>query len=274
MKLLVESGATKSTWLVLDGGIAIDRQVLNGVNPTSNPKSISVIKSYTSVYKKTIKSIDYYGAGVSTSRASTLLREALSEHFMVDKIRIEPDSLAACRSVSDGIPSIVAILGTGMNVVLYDGAQIIHSSKSLGYLFGDDGSGFYIGKLILQAYYAQKMSNTDSEAFKSQYISGQEDLIFKIYNSLRPNYETAQLTKFLAVCSSEFRKAILYRAFNHFFKNQVVTIDNHKAYPINFVGSVAKIFEIELREVALEYDFNIHKVIADPIDGLVRFYSK
>ena len=272
MKLIVESGATKSTWVLLDQGVIVDRQILKGINPTTNPSSLAVIEGYTSPHINAIQSIYYYGAGVSASEAHAALISNLSEYFNIQSIYIERDSLAACRSVSEGKASIVSILGTGMNVVVYDGNEINHSCKSLGYLFGDEGSGYYIGKLILQAYFNGKMVATDAKAFESAYLTDQQDLIFKIYNSARPNYETAQLTRFLSSSTRVFKKDILHKAFNHFFENQIVTIDNHQAYTLNFVGSISQIFEAELRAVAADYKLIIDKIVGDPIDGLVNFH--
>ncbi len=47
---------------------------------------------------------------------------------------------------------IVAILGTGSNSGYYNGKKIIRNSPGLGYVLGDEGSGAYLGKKVLQYY--------------------------------------------------------------------------------------------------------------------------
>ncbi len=47
---------------------------------------------------------------------------------------------------------IVAILGTGSNSGYYNGKKIVRNSPGLGYVLGDEGSGAYLGKKVLQYY--------------------------------------------------------------------------------------------------------------------------
>ena len=63
--------------------------------------------------------------------------------------------MAAARALWFDEPGIVAILGTGSNSCVYDGINIIEAVPSLGYILGDEGSGAYLGKKLLQYYYLQ-----------------------------------------------------------------------------------------------------------------------
>lgn len=272
MQLIVESGATKSTWVLLDGNKAPEIQILPGINPTSNPSSVKAIKDYNLPSDINLDTIYFYGAGVSSSVAIDSLSKAVHAHFDCDDVYLEHDMLAASRSVSDGTPSIVSILGTGTNTVIYDGHQPLESFKALGYLFGDYGSGFYIGKLLLRAYFTKSMSEDDRNLFFKEYVEGKDDILFRIYSSEKPNFETAKLTKFLSKSSKELKAHVLNAAFSAFFENQIIPIADHQQYPLNFVGSIAAVFEQELRTSANNYGLDIHKIVANPIDGLLEYH--
>lgn len=273
MKLIIESGATKSTWVVTDKGKVVDKQVLDGINPTSNPSSVSTVKLYHIPDNTTFDSVHFYGAGVSSSVAIELLKGEIDGHLTSAQIQLEHDILAAARSVSAGKESIVSILGTGTNTVVYDGREIIQSYKALGFLFGDYGSGFHIGKVLIRKYYTKQMQSADLNLFNEKYISGKPDFLFRIYNSPRPNFETAKLSRFLNDCSPELKGEVLEETFSSFYKNQILPIENCKDYKLNFVGSISAHFETELRAKAADHGLEIDQVMSNPIDGLIKYHQ-
>ena len=274
MKLIVESGATKSTWVLLDRGEIYDKKVLEGINPTSNPTSVKYVDRFDSRGKDQVKEVHFYGAGVSSPVAIDLLSGSIRKNFDCDIINLEHDILAAARSVSDGSPSIVSILGTGTNTVVYDGSQIVKSFKALGYLFGDYGSGFHIGKELLKAYFTGAMSLADEERFAERHVRGQDDLLFRIYDSERPNFETAKLSRFLEIASAELKDKILNHCFESFFHNQIMHISECSELPLRFVGSIAAVFRDELTKCAVKHGLNIDVIEGNPIDGLIAYHNK
>lgn len=273
MKLIVESGATKSTWVLLKSGQRVDTRILKGINPTSNPSSVDYVSNYEHPDKDQVTSIHFYGAGVSSPVAVDHLKKSINAHFSCDTVELEHDILAAARSVSHGQSSIVSILGTGTNTVVFDGTHITQSFKALGYMFADYGSGFHIGKQLLRAYYGNKMSSEDAGNFKKSYLEGKDDLLFRIYNSPRPNFETAQLSRFLDQASEALKRNILDECFERFFKHQILPIEGYKAYPLNFVGSIAAVFEEDLRRVASRYELEISIIEGNPINGLLDYHN-
>ncbi len=274
MKLIVESGATKSTWVLLDGQEVRDKQLLAGINPTNNPHSVDTILDYKLPDDAEVNTVFFYGAGASSQEANKRVTDKLSVRFGDVVAHIEHDILAAARSVSDGVPSIVSILGTGTNTVVYDGSNIKSSRKALGYIFADYGSGFYLGKLVMRYYYEYLMGDEDAQLFESMYMKDGEDLVYKVYNHGKPNYYIAQFTYFLSECSAELRKAIVTEAFKVFFEKQILPIKECKSLPLNFVGSVSSVFEEELRSIGEEYGLNIDQIVGNPIIGLIDFHRK
>ena len=144
MKLIIDSGSSKTEWATVSDHL-IEKRITNGINPTSMPSSIDIIKDQKDWLNSDIDEIFYYGSGVSSNSAVELIYDVLRSIASTSQIHVHSDIIAACRATSHMKKSIVSILGTGTNTVLYDGYQIVDSIKSLGYILDDEGSGFSIG---------------------------------------------------------------------------------------------------------------------------------
>jgi len=274
MKLLVESGATKSSWIFYNKSEVVSRQTLPGINATSNPDSVTVISSLELPQSsRAIEHVDFYGAGLSNSESIDLVKTSLKAKVDKAKIFCASDLLAACRAVSGDETSVVSILGTGANTAVYDGNKIVYNPRALGYLFEDFGSGYHIGKVLLRKYYRSEMNEIDNQKFYNEYIQGEIDLIRKIYKAAKPNYETAKLSKFLSLCSESLRKETLNEVFQEFFDKQILPIEDAKKYKLNFVGSISEVFQNELKGKAEELGFQIDTISGDPADRLLAYHQ-
>ena len=274
MKLIVESGSTKSKWMLLDKGKVIDEQILSGINATSNPNSLVHISEYQLAEKNEIDEIFFYGAGVSSDDARAHLGKALRSKFGDVEVAMLHDILAAARSMSDGSKSITSILGTGTNTVVYDGENIVENRKALGYLMADFGSGFHIGKILIWKYYNYLMSEEDTALFKEKYISEDKDFIFGIYTSDKPNFEVASMSKFLNDCSPSLKEQVLDEAFTIFVQNQIRPLDGHEQLPLHFVGSISEVFRDQLEAVIRREGLVMGEISGDPSPGLIAYHTK
>ncbi len=274
MKLIVESGSTKSKWMLLDKGKVVDEQLLSGINATSNPNSLIHISEYKLAEEAKINEIFFYGAGVSSDDARAHLGKALKSKFGEVDVAMLHDILAAARSMSDGAKSITSILGTGTNTVVFDGEHIVENRKALGYLMADYGSGFHIGKILIWKYYNFLMTEEDTALFKEKYISEGKDFIFSIYTSDKPNFEIASISRFLKDCSSSLMEQVLDEAFTAFVQNQIRPLDGHAHLPLHFVGSISEVFKDQLEAVIRREGLVMGKVSGDPSPGLIAYHTK
>ncbi len=272
MKLIIDAGSTQSTWVLIDGLSIVDTQTLKGINPTQNPQSLDNITPYKSPNSVAPESVYYYGSGVITPTQKQNIISALTSKTNAQTASVETDITGACRAISDEEQSIVTILGTGVNTVLYDGKKVIKKAVSLGALLDEPGSGFSIGKKIIQAYYRNQMSIDDKQVFEN--LIGDKNLIHTIYSDPRPNYYVASFCKKLNNFSAGFRQEILEQNFSEFFENQISVIPSSAQYKLNFVGSIAHVFRAELKEVALSYGYTIDKIEKSPIEGLIKYHSR
>lgn len=274
MKLIVESGSTKSRWVLLDGRNVVDEQLLPGINPTGNPNSLRHINDYILPKDRKIDNIYFYGAGVSNPQAIDALGSQLENHFGDIQIEMQHDILAAARSVSDGEASITSILGTGTNTVVFDGVKVVDSRKALGYLMADFGSGCHIGKILIWKYYNHLMDENDAMLFRQEYISEDMDFIYSLYQSDRPNFQIASMSRFLDMCSPLLKASVLSEAFSTFIEKQINTFTDHQKLPLHFVGSISSVFRNELETVVTNSGFKMGRVSGNPMDGLIAYHTK
>jgi len=275
MQLIVDSGASHSTWVYVQNGSIIDKQVLFGMNVTTNPDSLSTLDQLNSDNNSKVEEIYFYGSGVSNQNKVDLLKDAFLKLFSsADKLFVTNDILGACRAIGSPETSIVSILGTGVNTVLFEGTEIISRIKSLGYVLAEEGSGFNLGRLVAKAYLRGKMSPADSQKFKETYLPMNLDLIEIIYNNPKPNFFVASMSKFLNICSTELHEEITNQNFKSYFENHILPIPNYSNYKINLVGSIAFHFEKEIRAMAHHYNMEVDAILKDPIEGLVKYHSK
>ena len=61
--------------------------------------------------------------------------------------------------------------------------------------------------------------------------------------------------------------------FDNFFKKNILKYTTSSIRTISAVGGIAAAFEEQLRASASSFDFQVGKVIASPIDGLIEYYS-
>ena len=73
----------------------------------------------------------------------------MQEFFLNAQINIMHDLDGAIKATYKGVPIISCILGTGSNSCVYDGEKIIENAPSLGYILGDEASGNYFGKQLI-----------------------------------------------------------------------------------------------------------------------------
>lgn len=273
MELICECGATKSNWVVIDKSKVLSRLQSDGINLSASPSAIRHIDDFHHSNKFEFNTVHFYSAGIYGQNVKQIVKEKFHMLFPGIQVKLYSDVLAAARSVSSGNTSIVSILGTGSNAVLFDGENITSSVPSLGYLFGDAGSGFHIGQLIIKAFYMKQMNPGDEELFSSQYIPDKPLFKKEIYRSDKPNTDIARFSYFLEESSDEFRNTILSKAFGSFFRNLKSVIKNSTDYKLNFVGSIASVFRNELINISKQNNYQIGTIVKDPIDGLIQYHQ-
>ena len=209
MRLIVDSGSTKTDWIAIDysGNILFETQTL-GLNPQVLSEAIveeRIINNYE-LYRirNEVDSTFFYGAGCGTEPPRKLMESVLKSIFQNSTISVKEDTYAAVYAITDpGEPSIVCILGTGSNCSFYDGEVVHQKITSLGYILMDDASGNYFGRQLLRDYYFNKIPRTLSDSFAEDFNLGAEEIKTNLYKKSNPNTYLATFAKFVIVNKNE-----------------------------------------------------------------------
>jgi N-acetylglucosamine kinase-like BadF-type ATPase len=280
MRLIVDSGSTKTDWIAIDdtGNILFETQTL-GLNPQVLSEAIveeRIINNYE-LYRtrNEVDSTYFYGAGCGTEPPRKLMEGVLKGIFQNSTISVKEDTYAAVYATTDpGEPSIVCILGTGSNCSFYDGEMVHQKITSLGYILMDDASGNYFGRQLLRDYYFNKIPKALSESFAEEFNLGAEEIKTNLYKKSNPNTYLATFAKFVIVNKNEpYIQGLVNKGLGLFIENQISQFDNAKDLPIHFIGSISFFLKEELEAKLISYGFKLGKVLKKPIEGLVSYHQ-
>jgi N-acetylglucosamine kinase-like BadF-type ATPase len=272
MILIADSGSTKANWCLVKQNGEMAYFVTEGYNPHFVDENYIVNSLHKSLpdYIETgkIKEIYFYGSGCMAGKTV-----ALHSVFPEAKVNAAVDLLAACRALLGNKPGFAAILGTGTNTCVYDGEQIIQNIDSLGYMLGDEGSGSYIGKKILQDYLRGYMPETISEKFKTIVGLSFDEIFDRVYTQPQPNRFCAGFTTFAGDnINVPYFHNLVKNSFADFFNNLVSHYPGYQNYTFNCLGSVSFYFKDILEEVALNFGMPTGKIIRSSMDELVKYH--
>ena len=280
MRLIVDSGSTKTDWIAIDDSGAIIFETFTlGLNPQVLTEYIieeRIINNYDLYQnRKKINKIYFYGAGCGTQPPKELLTKVLSSIFINSDFDIKEDTYAAvyacCKPTSK---AIVSILGTGSNCCYYDGERLHQKVTSLGYVLMDDASGNYFGRQLLRDFYFNKLSKDLANKFKAEFDLKAEIIKDSLYKKPNPNTYLAKFAKFLVENKDlEYSKNLIKKGFILFIENQIEQFDNHKDVELHFVGSIGYYLKDELKEVIDSKNLKLGKVLRRPIEGLVAYHQ-
>ena len=276
MKLIAESGSTRTEWALVEDNHLVQRAFTEGLNPffqTRREISRSVrLGLPESFFKKKLDQVYYYGAGCTSYEKKNILGASLVAQFKTP-IQVESDLLAAARGLFKCEAGIACILGTGSNSCFYDGKIVVKNVKAAGYILGDEGSGAVLGKLFLADVLkglAPKYIATD---FYDKFRITANDAMESVYNLPFPNRFLATISYFLAdYLDNDYVYSLLTNNLKNFFIRSVCQYD-YKSYPIRFVGSVAYSYSEILRAVARGFGVELDIIEETPMTGLIEFHS-
>lgn len=276
MKLIAESGSTRTEWALVEDNHLVQRVFTEGLNPffqTRREISRSVrLGLPESFFKKKLDQVYYYGAGCSSYEKKNILGASLVAQFKTP-IQVESDLLAAARGLFKCEAGIACILGTGSNSCFYDGKIIVKNVKAAGYILGDEGSGAVLGKLFLADLLKGLAPKELANEFHEKFRISVNDVMESAYNLPFPNRFLGTIAYFLGdYMDNEYVYNLLTNNLRSFFNRNVCQYD-YINYPIRFVGSLAYAYPDILQEVAQEFGVEIDVIEETPMNGLIEFHS-
>ena len=276
IKLIADSGATKAEWCLIRNG-KTKRFVTQGISPyfLSTSQIAELLKKEL---KPLLKNVDidelhYYGTGCSTPDNIKIVKKALLQVFAGARVAVANDLLGAARALCQDEKGIACILGTGCNSCYYNGSKIIKNSPGLGYVLGDEGSGAYLGKKVVQYYLYGTFDDELRGRFDLTYHTSMAEILENVYKKPLPNRYLASFTKFLAENRGHYMiENIIEDGLNDFFFTHLCKYRETWTYPVSFVGSVADGFRDILKQLCDSYEFELGVVLKAPMNGLINYH--
>ncbi len=277
MILIADSGSTKTTWAV----VGTDNKIVTeGLNPhfTSDERFLaacSAVRSHFHLSPFTFH-LYFYGAGCGNATQRKRVERLLKDAFQTDDVHVETDMLGACRAVCGRQAGLVGILGTGSNACYYDGKEIKIQAVSTGYILGDHGSANHVGRQLLQDYLTGNMTTELTAMFREEFPLTKEEFLDAIYHQPHANRFLASLARFAVEHSAPYCTMLIESALIDWSNYQLEDLRAQTLCGDLYLvgGFAARIQRSILDHFASDHDLVIRNILADPMEGLLRYHSR
>jgi len=274
MKLIADSGGTKTDWVLTDETGIVQRVQTQGINPFhQSEEDILAILHEVNCHLSTLNcQLSFYGSGVRPELEPVVVSLLLKAFPLAATVEAHSDLLGAARAVCGCAEGIACILGTGANSGLYDGRQIVRNTPPLGYVLGDEGSGAVLGIRFLNALYKGFMPSVLVSEFEKDMNMTVADVIARVYRQPMANRFLASLSPFISrhLDNPQVRQLVVDN-FRDFFRRNLVQYQRQDL-PVGFVGSIAWHYAEQLKEAAASEGFRVGQILQSPMDGLIAYH--
>ena len=285
MILLADSGSTKTDWACIDDAQQMFHFQTIGLNPyfvTEEQICDEITRNFSQCTMHnaqctmdSVSKIYFYGSGCGRAESKQLIENALRKLFSHAEIIVDSDLKGAAIACYGNTKGIVAILGTGMNIGFWDGKDLQTPMPSLGYIFGDAGSGAVLGRKLIKAVFEKRLSDSLIKKFQNTYHVSLPNLLDRVYKQPRPNTYLAGFAPFYAEnLGNQEIQTILHEAYREFAEVYAKPIaEKYGVGEISFVGSIANVFSEILAEELAVFGLKIHAIITAPIKCFENYYK-
>lgn len=280
MKIIAESGATKTDWrLIMDEGLVrsastaglnpsvVDGEAMNGIIGPAirelNPEG------------RMPEAVYFYGAGIVSEAAAAPLYDIFSQWCPFARLEFHSDMLAAARALFGNGSGIVAIMGTGSNSCLYENGEIVRNIRPGGFILGDEGSGAALGKAFISDYIKGLVPERLAEEFEADYGLDYAGIVQRVYRDNAPSAFLASFAPFLLARSEDaYVAGLIEENADAFVRRSLARYASPEPMKVGVVGSFGCACAPVLRKVGIRYGLEFADFIKSPIDRLVEYHTK
>lgn len=278
VKLIADSGATKAEWCLIKGK---NKKTIftQGISPYFlNTEQITGILTNELVPfagKAEINEIYYYGTGCINTANANIVKKALKKVFpSADTVEVTHDVMAAARGLYGDKKGVACILGTGSSACYYNGKKITSNKPGLGYVLGDEGSGAYLGKKVVQYYLYQTFDEELNGRFELKFNTSKDSILDNVYKKPMANRYLASFAPFLSENRGHYMvENIIEDALNDFFFQHICKFRESWTQQVSFVGGISYYFKDVLQELCNSYEFTMGRILKNPMEGLSEYHK-
>ncbi|HXD77154.1 MAG TPA: hypothetical protein VN616_05065 [Puia sp.] len=276
--LIADSGATKCEWCLLANG---KKQLIEtqGISPyfldASGIGTVISLELLPALRRVAVGQVYYYGTGCANPDNRKIVQKALRSAFREAKVQVTHDLMGAAIALCGSSKGIACNLGTGSFACYFDGRKIAKSSPGIGYVLGDEGSGAYLGRKVLQYYLYDTFDEDLRYKFDAKYVTNRKEILENVYRKPLPNRYMASFSIFLMENRGHYMiENIIEDGLNDFFFQHLCKYRESWKLPIHFVGGVAYAFRDVVRELCESYELEPGNILRKPMEGLIKYHRQ
>lgn len=262
--LLADSGGTKTEWIAISNGRIIDQWIGDSMHPVSIEHFNDSIPSGYLDYH-----LEFFGAGCHNEGGKHALSSKLKSLGFIS-FNVRSDLYEAGLSLFGKNSGCGFISGTGSVVFNYDGQKITDVFGGLGHVLGDEGSGFYFGKLLLVEYLYNRLPK-EIEDFLTSKLGGRSEILKQVYSAEGKRY----VSKLSVLTTSLDHDVIrdLHKKNVELFVNSFVAY-NADIKEVKACGSYAFHFSELFNEAFDKKQISLSTTIRRPLEKIAEYYLK
>ena len=283
MKIIVESGATKTAWRAVGDDGAVTFVQTEGLSPTClDPEHISeIVRNAVPALNPEGKQVDriyFYGAGLVSEESNAPIRACLDMWCPFAEVEFHSDILAAARALFGDGSGVVAIMGTGSNSCLYENGSIVRNIRPGGYVLGDEGGGVALGKAFLADLVKGMLPKHIEDEFVALTGLDYTSIVLKVYKEKAASAFMASHAPFvLSHMDDPYIHSMVEECLDSFVRRALsryaeTASDKDAARRVGVVGSFGCACEDLLRQIGARYGLEFVAFLKSPADQLVRYH--
>jgi glucosamine kinase len=274
--LIADSGATKCEWCLVSPGKKIT-VLTQGMSPyfLGPPEMEKIIRDelLPSLGKRSPEAVFFYGTGCKDPANAKKVKAMLTSVFAKATVEVDHDLAGAAKSLCQHEKGVACILGTGSSYCYFNGKKIGAISPGLGYVLGDEGSGAYLGKMIIQYFLYETFEQDLMDKFEKTYGLTSADILENVYRKPFPNRYLASFTRFLSANRGHYMiENIIEDGLNDFFYRHIIRYPQSFKYPVHFTGGVSWFFKDTVADLCNAYGLEQGTISQKPMDGLIKYH--
>ncbi|HET7118767.1 MAG TPA: BadF/BadG/BcrA/BcrD ATPase family protein [Hanamia sp.] len=276
IKLIADSGSTKTEWCLLRNNKPI-LFTSQGMSPyfvnADQAEQIIRTEVFPFLKKNIPDEIYFYGTGCKNPANIKMFQKVFNNIFPQAKSFVDNDLSGAAKALCGNKKGIACILGTGSNSCFYNGKKIVKNSPGLGYVLGDEGSGAYLGKKVIQHFLYNIFDDELRAKFDAKFVTTDSEILESVYKKPLPNRYLASFAIFLAENRGHYMiENIIEDGINDFFYTHVISLHESGKYPVHFTGGIAFGFKDVVQQLCKNYGLQQGTILRSPMDGLIKYH--
>ena len=266
--LIADSGGTKTDWCYVDE--VGKRKYFTTASFHPSQWSDTFVDFFDNFWREEKipynATVRFFGAGCS----SLLNQNKLSLIFNkwgFPNVCIESDLIGAGKALFQNDSGSFSIMGTGSVFCTYNGSEITQQHGGLGFLLGDEGSGYYFGKLLLKAL----LNNELEEALKTKIhkaLGTRQAIIEKVYGGKGKAFISSIAFDLKHLKEEREITEIHKKNFLEFLERYVIS---KQVSSFSTVGSYAYYHQDILLPLLNDYQIEIKEILHYPIEKLTDY---